>query len=292
MTSVSERLRPVPPILSTEGQVLGATESIVQRPASDGQEIARILAQSGLLAISIPAAFDGADISNIVVAEAISRLSIWNRRAAELFVLHLTALELLRTSGTTEQRRAVYSRVIVGEAFNFSADPSSHPLPRLGRSGLSFVVEPAPSTAATQGADWNVLIASALGMGEVAAILAWEDRQSSDGSTLPMEAAVSPDHVLELGPDALQLAALMQAFLQGAICRGACDATRLTDGTGSVSTSAVELELLDAIVLKVASIMDGIQVELPTLDLGHIERLCQALQMACRRCSSQITLPR
>lgn len=292
MTSVSDRLRPVPAILSTEGQVLAATESIVQKPGSDAQEIARILAQSGLLAISIPSVFDGADISNVVVAEAISRLSIWNRRAAELFAHHLTALELLRTSGTTEQRRAVYRRVIVGEIFNFSADPSSHPRPHLGQSGLSFVVEPGPSIAALRGADWHVLIASALGMGDVAAILAWEDRQSPDGCALPVEAAVSPDNVLELGPDALQLAALMQAFLQGAICRGTGDAALLPDSPGNAPTSTVELELLDAIVLKVASIIDGIQVELPNLDLGRIDRLCHALQMACQRCSSQITPPR
>lgn len=292
MTSVSDRLRPVPPIFSTEGQVLAATESIVQRPRSDGQDIARSLAQSGLLAISIPTAFDGADISNMVVAEATSRLAMWNRSAAELFVHHLAALELLRTSGTTEQRRAVYSRVAVGEVFQFSAQTASSPMPRLGRSGLSFVVEPAPSTAAPLGADWHVLIASATGMGEVAAILASDDSRPSDGYALPMAAAVSPDNVLELGPDALQLAALMEVFLQGAICRGTGDAALLPDSPRNGQMSAVELELLDAIVLKVASIIDGIQVELPTLDLGRIDRLRQALQMACRRCSSQITPPR
>ncbi|WEZ84303.1 acyl-CoA dehydrogenase family protein [Rhizobium sp. 32-5/1] len=69
--------------------------------------MAAAVVQSGLLAISIPAALGGADISNIVVTEAISRLAIWDKRTAELLVQHLTALELLRNSGTDEQRRAV-----------------------------------------------------------------------------------------------------------------------------------------------------------------------------------------
>ncbi len=292
MKSASDRLRPVPATLPTEGQVLAVVESIVLRPVSDGQDMAAAtLAKSGLLAISIPAIFGGADISNVVVAEAISRLSTWSMRTAELFVHHLIALELLRTSGTTEQRRAVYSRVALGEVFHFSAGPTVHPMARLVRSGLSFMVEPAPSMP-PRGTDWHVLIATSAGMGEVAFILSFEDGQPSDGDVLPTAPPVSPDNVLVLGLDALPLAALMQAFLRGAICRGAIDVELGKDDIGDTTASAVEFELLDAIVLKVASIIDGIQVDVPTLDLAQTERLCKALQTACLRCADEVTPPR
>ncbi|EHS53003.1 acyl-CoA dehydrogenase domain-containing protein [Rhizobium sp. PDO1-076] len=292
MKSASDRLRPVPAKLPTEGQVLAVVESIVLRPVSDGQDMAAAtLAKSGLLAISIPAIFGGADISNVVVAEAISRLSTWNMRTAELFVHHLIALELLRTSGTTEQRRAVYSRVALGEVFHFSAGPTVPPMARLVRSGLSFMVEPAPSMPPPRGTDWHVLIATAAGMGEVAFILSFEDAQPSDGDVSPTAPPVSPDNVLVLGLDALSLAALMQAFLRGAICRGAIDAELGKYDIGDTSASAIEFELLDAIVLKVASIIDGIQVDEPTLDLAQTERLCEALQTACLRCTDEVTPP-
>lgn len=289
MTLASDRLRPIPATLPTEGQVLAAVESIVQSPVSHGQNMAAAVVQSGLLAISIPAAFDGADISNIVVAEAISRLAIWDKRTAELLVQHLTALELLRNSGTDEQRRAVYSRILLGEVFHFSVDPAVYPMPRLARSGLSFVVEPAPSMPPLQGVDWHILVVAAAGMGEVAAILSYEDRQLPGGDGLPIAPPVSPDNVLVLQPDALPLSALMQALLHAAICRGILEAQLRKDSARDVTVPAVEFELLDAIVLKAASIFDGIQVDLPPLDQPRIERLCKAMETACIRCSDEVT---
>ncbi|CAN7526036.1 acyl-CoA dehydrogenase family protein [Pararhizobium sp. LjRoot235] len=69
-----------------------------------------VLAKSGLLAISIPAEFRGADISNAVVADTAAdyRLGIPRRPIV------WSNISLLNT-GTTEQRRAIYSRVMLGD---------------------------------------------------------------------------------------------------------------------------------------------------------------------------------
>ncbi|MCM2475047.1 hypothetical protein HGO38_16325 [Rhizobium sp. CG5] len=55
---------------------------------------ASILPASGLLAMSIPASFGGADISNLIVAETVSRLVTWNTAAAERLLRYLVALDL------------------------------------------------------------------------------------------------------------------------------------------------------------------------------------------------------
>lgn len=288
MTSAADRLRPVPAELSTEGEVIAALEAIIHGPCSDVRATTAALVTSGLLAVSIPATFGGADISNPVVADAVSRLSAWHATTAERFVRHLIALELLRTSGTTEQRRAVYSRVVLGEVFELTSHAGDRPLLRLERSGLSFVVEPFSAPDATGGAVWRVLVAQGSGTGDVAAVFGADRRQDRDASPSSNAVSVSPDNVLELGPDARRLAALMQAFLQGASCRGRYDPGHLESATGDGLESAVELELLDAIVLKTASIIDGIQVDLRPVADTRIDRLCQALQTACARCSGEI----
>lgn len=286
MTLASDRLRQVPAPLPTEERVLAAVNAIVRRTVSTDKDPKATLVNSGLLAISIPAAFGGADISNIVVAETITSLSSWHKQTAELFVHHLVALELLRTSGTTEQRRAIYSRVVLGELFDFTTAPAGQLVPHIERAGLSFVLE--ASIPPNWGADWLVLIAEAAGKGNVASIISSEDRLLSDGD---VELPVSPDNVLSLGPDALVLSKLMQAFLRGATCRKPSEAH--TQGSvGDVTLSSVEFELLDAIVLKASSIIDTIQVDFPTLDRAHLETLCKALETACHRCSSDVTLRR
>ncbi len=289
MTSAADRLRPVPAALSTEGEVIAALEAIIHGPCSDVRATTAALVTSGLLAVSIPATFGGADISNAVVADAASRLSAWHAKTAELFVRHLVALELLRTSGTTEQRRAVYSRVVLGEVFELASHAGNRPLPRLERSGLSFVAQPFSAPDATRGAVWRVLVAHGTRTGNVAAIFAADRRQDPDAGPSSNAVSVSPDNVLELGPDALRFAALMQAFLQGASCRGRHDPGHSESTTGDGLASAVELELLDAIVLKTATIIDGIQVDLRPVADTRIDRLCQALQTACVRCSGEFT---
>lgn len=198
-------------------------------------------------------------------------------------------LELLRTGGTTEQRRALYARVVLGETFERIPVPPGLPVPRLIRQGLSFALDQISTVYGSPEADWRVLVGLGTCMDEVAAILPAKGQVAADDGTTPPAALVSPDHVLELGPDSTRLARLMQVFLQAAICRGESETAPSREKSGDLR---VELELLDAMILKVASVIDALQVDQPPLDIARVDCLCHALEIACRRCSGEITLRR
>ncbi|MCJ7994468.1 acyl-CoA dehydrogenase family protein [Rhizobium cremeum] len=281
MTSAPDRLRPVPATLPTEGHVIAAVEAFLRAPLPQGRDGMSALSRTGLLAISIPAAFGGADISNTIVAEAVSRLAVSSKDLAIHFARHLVALELLRTSGSIEQRKALYTRVVLGETFErLSILPGDH-VPRLVRQGLSFTVEPAPAPGPASEADWRVVAGLGPGTVEVAAILPGTHWQAEDDEAVPSAAtSVSPDHVLEMAPEASLLAEFMETFLDGAILRGEYDDA---SGSGMPDNLSVEFELLDAMILKVASVIDIIQVDQSQLDVARILRLRQALEAARRR---------
>ncbi len=76
---------------------------------------------------------------------------------------------------------------------------------------------------------------------------------------------------------------LMTAFLTAAAARGRVGAKTLTSGADP--SAAIELELLDAMIQKAASLIDGIQVDDPPIDLAQIARFCLALDTARLRCS-------
>lgn len=282
MMTMPDRLRPVPISLANEAQVFTALEALVQQSAP--ANAVATLARSGLLAVSIPADFGGADISNAVVAETVSRVCAWNAATAMVLAQHLVALELLRVSGTTEQRRTIYSRVVLGEVFGLLEHASGQSSPHIRRSGLSYTFQSPIPELEDQNADWHVLAAKTP-EGEVAAIL------GKDAAALlarDQTQAISPDNVLELGPFALPLATLMQAFLQAAICRGARNLETEPDSlvTAEGVALAIELELLDAMIFKAATVIDAVQVEQSTFDPSKTDRLCAALKHVAQKCSS------
>lgn len=277
MVSMSDRLRPVPPALTREADVVAALDRLGQAPASGSPDQASLLPASGLLAMSIPESFGGADISNLVVAEALSRVMAWNAAAAERLLRHLVALELVRTSGSTEQRRAIYGRVVLGDVFELAAPGNGAALPRLVRSGLAFTLEPEGSGLTVGSADWQIVMASAAGSAPVAVILDHTRMCPRDELVAP-GLTVHPDYILSPGANAERLAQLMTAFLRAAAARGHGGASHRA---GAVDAAlAVERELLDAMIHKAAAFIDGIQVDDPPIDLEHIERLCRALDTA------------
>ena len=121
--STADRLRPVPAALTREADVLAALDRLGTSATIHTPDQSPSLSTSGLLAMSIPASFGGADISNLIVAEAVSRLVSWNTKAGEQLIRHLVALELVRTSGSAEQRKAIYGRVVLGDVFELSGTP-------------------------------------------------------------------------------------------------------------------------------------------------------------------------
>jgi len=281
MVSAADRLRPVPPALTREGDVVAALDRLGELATSGNPDQASILPASGLLAMSIPASFGGADISNLIVAEAVSQLVTWSTTAAERLLRHLVALELVRTSGSKEQRKAIYGRVVLGDVFELAGRREGAAPPRLVQSDLVFALEHSGSDLAIRSADWQIVIASGAGSEQVAAILD-HARVTLRDDHVTSNLTVHPDYILSLGEIAECLARLMMAFLMAAGARGQVGATMLTATDPSV---AIEIELLDGVIQKAASLIDGIQVDDRPIDLAQIDRFCLALDTARLRCS-------
>lgn len=282
VVSTADRLRTVPVALTREADVLAALDRLGPSATGHNPDQAPNLPTSGLLAMSIPASFGGADISNLIVAEAVSRLTIWNATAAEHLLRHLVALELVRTSGSVEQRKAIYGRVVLGDVFDLSAPLEGVTPPRLVQSGLAFALDRVGSDFEISAADWQIIRASGAGSGPIAAILD-SKRLSLHGEDPSSELTVHPDYILSLGENADCLARLMTAFLTAAAARGRVSSKTLASGADP--SAAIELELLDAMIQKAASLIDGIQVDDPPIDLAQIDRFCLALDTARLRCS-------
>ena len=282
VVSTADRLRPVPVALTREADVLAALDRLGASAISHNLDQVSGLPTSGLLAMSIPASFGGADISNLIVAEAVTRLVAWNAKAAERLLRHLVALELVRTSGSPEQRKAIYGRVVLGDVFGLSDRREGTAPPRLVQSGLAFALEHGGSDFEISAADWQIIRASGAGSEPMAAILD-NKRVSLHDQVASSYLTVHPDYLLSLGENADCLARLMTAFLMAAATRGQIGAKTLT--SEAETSVAIELELLDAMIQKAASLIDGIQVDDSPIDLAQIHRFCLALDTARLRCS-------
>lgn len=76
-----------------------------------------ILAQSGLLAITVPSDYDGIDVSNAVIAEITAILSEADSSIGQIPQNHFYILEALRTDGTEEQKKFFFGRALAGDRF-------------------------------------------------------------------------------------------------------------------------------------------------------------------------------
>ncbi|MEV0686425.1 SfnB family sulfur acquisition oxidoreductase [Nocardia sp. NPDC050378] len=72
------------------------------------------LASSGLLAITVPAAFGGADLAPSVVTEVVRILAVADPNIAQIPHSHFVYVNLLRLAGTDEQRRRYFGAVLAG----------------------------------------------------------------------------------------------------------------------------------------------------------------------------------
>ena len=75
------------------------------------------LAQSGLLAITVPSDYDGIDVSNAVLAEITAILSEADSSIGQIPQNHFYILEALRTDGTEEQKKFFFARALAGDRF-------------------------------------------------------------------------------------------------------------------------------------------------------------------------------
>jgi SfnB family sulfur acquisition oxidoreductase len=75
------------------------------------------LAQSGLLAIAVPAQYGGLDVSNAVLAEVTAILAEADSSIGQIPQNHFYILEALRTDGSEEQKRYFFGRALAGDRF-------------------------------------------------------------------------------------------------------------------------------------------------------------------------------
>ncbi len=123
----SERARPAAHRLKTEEEALDVARQLAITFAERASErdINRIipyeeidlLAQSGLLGITVPDEYGGADVSNAVLAEVIAILSEADGSIGQIPQNHFYILEALRTDGSEEQKKFFFGRALAGDRF-------------------------------------------------------------------------------------------------------------------------------------------------------------------------------
>ena len=73
--------------------------------------------QSGLWAITVPTEFGGADVSSYTLAQIIALMSGVDGSIGQIPQNHFYALEVLRNTGTFEQKKKLYAEVLQGARF-------------------------------------------------------------------------------------------------------------------------------------------------------------------------------
>jgi len=118
-------IRAIAPYLATEDQALDVVKALAAEIA-EGSSIRdrdrilphhemELVAQSGLLGITVPAEYGGADISNSFLAEVVAILSEADASVGQIPQTHFSILETLRLSGTEEQKKFFFGRALAGE---------------------------------------------------------------------------------------------------------------------------------------------------------------------------------
>ncbi|AOA59897.1 SfnB family sulfur acquisition oxidoreductase [Acinetobacter larvae] len=73
------------------------------------------LSQSGLLAITVPKQYGGAEVSNVTLARVIAELSAADGSIGQIPQNHFYALEVLRHTGTEQQKQKFYAEILAGK---------------------------------------------------------------------------------------------------------------------------------------------------------------------------------
>ncbi|MBL0371842.1 SfnB family sulfur acquisition oxidoreductase [Rhizobium sp. KVB221] len=125
-TALSEKL-PVARRISTEAEALSVARQLAADFASGAsrRDLERALphaeldrlSDSGLLAITVPEAFGGIDVSNSTLAEVIAILSEADSSIGQIPQNHFYILEALRHDGTDEQKAFYFERALAGDKF-------------------------------------------------------------------------------------------------------------------------------------------------------------------------------
>ncbi|MDK4716876.1 SfnB family sulfur acquisition oxidoreductase [Rhizobium sp. CNPSo 4039] len=114
-------------VLETEQQALAVAQKLAERFAASASErdserllpFAEMdaLAQSGLLAITVPEEYGGLDVSNAALAEITAILAEADGSIGQIPQNHFYILEALRVDGSEDQKRYFFGRALAGDRF-------------------------------------------------------------------------------------------------------------------------------------------------------------------------------
>jgi len=114
-------------VLETEQQALAVAQELAARfaVAASERDSERLLpfaemdalAQSGLLAITVPEEYGGLDVSNATLAEITAVLAQADGSLGQIPQNHFYILEALRIDGSEDQKRYFFSRALAGDRF-------------------------------------------------------------------------------------------------------------------------------------------------------------------------------
>lgn len=127
LIQLAGKLKAVAPYIRTEDEAIELAKVLAAdlRSGSSIRDRQRLLphdemalvAQSGLLGVTVPADYGGADISNPFLAEVLAILSEADSSIGQIPQNHFYILEVLRLAGTEEQKRYFFSRALAGDHF-------------------------------------------------------------------------------------------------------------------------------------------------------------------------------
>ncbi|OAP42991.1 monooxygenase [Sinorhizobium glycinis] len=301
ITHLHERLRPVPLRIASDEEVLAAAgEVIALGTDAPGATLADALVRSGLLAVSIPSDFDGADVSNSLIAQAVSRIAEVQPSAAGALVAHFRALELVRNAGSEEQRRSIYAHVASGERLSAAAAGDQSATQHFVPDGIGFQLAGILEAAFLCEPDWFGILA--LNESEASSLLLVQ-RGSAEAEVVRAgeptlyrfaQAHVPADSVLALNRDALLLSRSLGIILQAASVLGekrrqlAGNLALWRDGRPSgdrpwderIGRFQVEIETLAALIDRASTALDLAQVNATPIGVTEVGRLATTIEIA------------
>ena len=288
ITHLTERLRPVPSRIGSEEEALSAAADFAATLQTlDETGRTEQLSRSGLLAISSPSDFGGADVANAVLLRIVVKLARIRPDVADLLVGHWAAMEVVRTSGTLEQRKAIFSRVSVGERLCLVEASTGV---GLSADGIGYALNGSVAGDLAFRPDW-IVIGGADISGEPCLLFVAGapvgPREENAGGLIFHDEHVAADAILLQGKDAGRLSGALQRSLVSARLLGLKE-SRLRSSKGpeggedafALGRRLVEIELLSAVMERAGASFDLAQINPTPETLSDAVRLSEIFSIA------------
>lgn len=127
VSRLPEKIRITVSTIASEAEAFDGIHTLIRRlsPANGGHRHSALglaalipaIAGSGLLGITTPSEFGGADISNIVLGKIMVSAAATSRMTAACLASHFYSIELLRGATATDSAGYFYGRALAGDLF-------------------------------------------------------------------------------------------------------------------------------------------------------------------------------